>query len=129
MRTIPIGTIPAALPMDTRLPSTPVLSVTSIHWPLDMSGFMERTANISGCCRRRREYADRDFRCGRPQIAVKIVRCQREIAGDAKATDGEDDAEEEQERLPLDVAHDPEGVDGLTVSAVLDERLALSSIN
>lgn len=40
---------PAAVPIETRPPPTPVLSVMSFHCPLDISEFMVRTANISGC--------------------------------------------------------------------------------
>ena len=39
---------PAAEPMESKLPPTPAVRVTSSHWPMDMSGFMVRTANMTG---------------------------------------------------------------------------------
>src|SRR5437667_177253 len=47
-RACPISATPAAEPIDSRLPPTPVVSVISSHWPSGMSGCIVSTAYISG---------------------------------------------------------------------------------
>ena len=44
----PIRATPAAEPMDSSDPPTPAVSVTSSHWPCDISGFIASTANMIG---------------------------------------------------------------------------------
>src|SRR5690606_35175154 len=57
------------------------------------------------------EYADRDIGEGRPEVDIEEVRQLREIADDAQPGDGEDDAEEKQQRVPLDAPHLAEGIE------------------
>jgi len=47
-RACPMSATPAALPTDSGEPPTPLVSVTSSRWPVDISGAICSTPNMTG---------------------------------------------------------------------------------
>ena len=65
----------------------------------------------------RRDDADAHVGRERPDVLVQELRRLREVAQLGEAADAHDHAEEEQQRVPLDVGHVLEDVDGCLVPA------------